>query len=142
MRNLLRITPLALAMCAAGLTGCSKKAQETTPVASEPAAAAAPNPATPAATPAPVAPVAASSPAADPKVVLSEAEAALKAKQYERAALVLLSIQTRNLTEQQSQAAAAQMTRLQKDLAGAVGRGDPQAKAAADLLRRSASGGH
>jgi hypothetical protein len=79
--------------------------------------------------------------APNPSSALSEAEAALKAKEYQRAVQAMLTIQQANLNEQQAQAARNQMTRLQNDLAAAVARGDASAKAAADLLRRSASGG-
>ena len=77
----------------------------------------------------------------NPAAALSAADAALKAREYEQAVQAMLTIQQAQLTEQQAQAARNQMTRLQNDLAAAVARGDAKAKAAADLLRRSASGG-
>jgi hypothetical protein len=69
---------------------------------------------------------------------LAAADAALKTRDYDRAAASILAVQRqKQLTEQQAQAAHNQMVRLQSDLAAAVASGDPKAKAAAELLRRS-----
>ena len=80
-------------------------------------------------------------PPADSSATVAAAEAARKAREYQRSAELLLAIQAQQqLNEQQAQAVQQQMVRLQSDLAGAIARGDAQARAAAELLRRSASG--
>jgi hypothetical protein len=117
--------------------GCSKKqAAEPTP-ALPTAESATPAPTQPTAgtptTPVPV------TRTVEPAAGISATEAALKAKQYEEAAAMLLAVQNQKLTEQQADAARSQMARLQRDLAGALASGDPKAKAAADLLRRSST---
>jgi len=120
--------------------GCGKKQPVATndapaPTPASPADAAATDPASPA--PAPVAQTAA--PVIDPKATVADAEAALKARDYERAAATLLTIQARQqLSEQQAQAVHQRMAELQTSLASAVGSGDPKAIAAANLLRQAA----
>ena len=130
----------AVAVAIVLLASCSKKEEAPPPVAGPEPAAASPA--------APIAPSAGANQGqvntastANPSAALSEADAALKAREYERAVQAMLLVQQANLNEQQAAAARNQMTRLQNDLATAVARGDPRAKAAADLLRRSASGG-
>ena len=67
----------------------------------------------------------------------------MKAHDYEKAVDALLAVQRqRQLSEQQAALYQSQMRTLQRDLAGALARGDPAAKAAADKLRASASGAH
>ena len=126
------------------MAGCGAKEEQPTPSApaqrtdsATVAPQSAPAAASPAAAPIPVQ----IAPAADPKAAMSDIDAAMQAKEYERAIKTMLAVQQAKLTEQQAQAAQSKMIQLQRDLAGAVARGDPQAKAAADLLRRSASGG-
>jgi len=81
-------------------------------------------------------------PAGNAQGALAESEAAIRAKEYEKAAQAMIAMQQAKLNEQQAQAVRSQMIQLQKDLASAISQGDPKAKAAADLLRRSASGSH
>ena len=72
---------------------------------------------------------------------LNDANTALKARDYQKAVEATLAAQRqRALTDQQAAAVRNQMLQLQKDLASAIANGDAKAKAAADLLRRSASG--
>ena len=123
---------LCLLALALSFTACSKKA-ESPPV--PPPTTDAPSQAAPAQ---PAAPVAQS---AVPDAKLTEAQAAMKTRDYEKAVDALMAVQRqRQLSEQQAALYHAQMQALQRDLAGAVARGDPAAKAAADKLRASASG--
>ncbi|MBW8863894.1 MAG: hypothetical protein JF609_03035 [Verrucomicrobia bacterium] len=135
--RLLKATLPAL-IAAAAITGCSKKAEP-------PAAVVAPAAdTTPATAPAPAAPARATAtspiaPSTDLKKSYAEMDAALKAKAYEKAVQAMLAVQQqRQLTEQQAAEARAQMVGLQQNLAAAIASGDPNARAAADLLRRSA----
>ncbi len=65
-------------------------------------------------------------------------DAALKAREYDQAAQTLLLLQRqKDLTDQQAQEVHGRMLRLQADLVGAIERGDPKARAAAEMLRRS-----
>jgi hypothetical protein len=111
------------------LAGCEKKeaatpapAPETTVVVQQEQ---------PQATAAPVAPT----PVA-PDARLAESQAAMKARDYEKAAAALVAMQRARLNEQQAAAAAAQMRQLQRSLADAVASGDPSAIAAANRLRQ------
>jgi hypothetical protein len=120
------------------VVSCKKKEQAVAPTPNEPvtsgqaaASLEAPVPVTQ-----PPEPIVTSS---DANQVLSSAQAALKQKDYEKAAATLLYVQQQRLNDQQADAARAQMVQLQKDLVGAIGAGDPKAKAAADLLRASHS---
>jgi len=136
------------ALMAAGIVaGCSKKQ----PQASDSSAAAAPPTtnaeAAPTATadaqPAPQAPsgpVLDASQMGDAKAAMAEADAALRQKEYEKAVRTMMAIQQAQLNAQQAEAARQQMYSLQRNLANAIAAGDPNAKAAADLLR--ASRGH
>jgi hypothetical protein len=123
-------------LLAAIIAGCGKK--EPAPpaaAAADPGSAAQPA-ADAVAAPSPRAPIPAAS--SDTTATLAAADAALKAREYDRAAAAILVVQhQKQLTEQQAQAAHNQMVRLQRDLAGAIASGDPKAKAAAELLRRS-----
>jgi len=118
--------------------GCKKKEQAVAPAPSEPVPSgqAAASPETPLPVTQPSDPIVASG---DANQVISSAQAALKQKDYEKAAATLLYVQQQRLNDQQADAARAQMVQLQKDLVGAIGAGDPKAKAAADLLRASHS---
>jgi hypothetical protein len=70
---------------------------------------------------------------------LADADAALKAQQYDRAVQSLLAVQNqKQLTDQQAQEARTKMAALQHNLAAASAAGDPNAKAAGEILRRSA----
>jgi hypothetical protein len=129
--------PLACLLAISALfTGCQKQAESQAPPPPAPDAAAQPAaPAQPAAAPA-VRNVA-------PDANLTEAQTAMKAHDYEKAVDALLAVQRqRQLSEQQAALYQSQMRTLQRDLAGALARGDPAAKAAADKLRASASGTH
>lgn len=114
--------------------GCHKKAGGTAIAPPAPAVDTAPAMATtpPAGAPVPV----------DVKQSLAEANAALKSGEYERAAQNLLAVQQSQkqsqLTVQQAKQAYNQMAQLQGSLANAIANGDPGAKAAADLIRKSA----
>ena len=120
---------------AALFTGCKKQAESQSPPPPAPDAAQPAAPAQPAAAPA-VQNVA-------PDAKLTEAQTAMKAHDYEKAVDALLAVQRqRQLSEQQAALYQSQMRALQRDLAGALARGDPAAKAAADKLRASASGAH
>lgn len=130
---------LVLAVCiAAAVVGCSKKKdapQGSAPDTGVSAKAAA------ATQSAPAAQVAAPASTTDATKILNEANAALKAKDYEKAVEATLAAQRqRALTEQQMAAMHNQMLQLQRDLASAIASGDAKAKAAAELLRHSASG--
>lgn len=63
----------------------------------------------------------------------------MQARDYERSASALLAVQQQRqtLTAAQGEALRQQMVILQQNLAAAVASGDPKAKAAADLLRKS-----
>jgi hypothetical protein len=127
-------------------TGC-KKAQptETAPAPTQDNASTAP--ATPNANPtqpANQAQAPAQAPAAptvDTTKAFADVNAALKAKDYQKATDTLLAIQRqRALTEQQAMAVRGQMVQLQGAVAAGLANGDPNAKAAADRLRAEASG--
>ena len=121
-----------------GFCGCKKNDDGA---AASSAAASQASPANPEQSNQASSPSAAAQPAGAPeaKAALADGDAALKARDYERAVADALALQRQQLTEAQSQAAAAQMVRLQRDLATAVASGDPKAKAAADALRASAA---
>jgi hypothetical protein len=120
------------------VVSCKKKEQAVAPTPNEPVTSgqAAASPEAPVPVTQPPEPIVTSS---DANQVLSSAQAALKQKDYEKAAATLLYVQQQRLNDQQADAARAQMVQLQKDLVGAIGAGDPKAKAAADLLRASHS---
>jgi len=126
-------TPLLVLIVTVTIAGCSKK--EVKPVAVVPPvdpSAAAP------ATPVSAAPVASIPVSTDIQKSFAEADAALNAKAYEKAAQNLLAVQRQaQLTEQQAQEAQRRMIGLQQNLAAAIANGDPNAMAAAELLRRS-----
>jgi predicted component of type VI protein secretion system len=127
---------LAVVCIAVAVSGCSKK-KEVSPSASDAAAVEASG----AASAAPANQAVAAPSSVDTTRILNEADAALKAKDYQKAVEAALAAQRQQaLTEQQAAARRIQMLQLQKDLANAIANGDAKAKAAADLLRRSASG--
>jgi hypothetical protein len=79
--------------------------------------------------------------AADTTKILNEGNAALKAKDYEKAVDAALAAQQQKiLTQQQSEALRNQMVQLQQDLVNAIAAGDAKAKAASQRLRQAASG--
>ena len=124
---------LTITLCLA-VVGCGKKSQAPSSNASS--ADTASVTASPAAPPTAVA-------TANPVVVrnvnqsLTEVDAALKAKAYDRAVQALLAVQQQALSEQQAQEAANRMRGLQANLAAAVAAGDANAKAAAERLRQA-----
>jgi hypothetical protein len=128
-------------LAASALTACSKKEAQATP---PPEPAPAPTQATteqPA--PAPEAAPAVSINTVnitDAKAAMTAADQALRARQYEETAKLLLALQAQQLNEKQAAAVRAQMVRFQGALANALADGDQNAKAAADALRASASG--
>jgi hypothetical protein len=129
----------ACLVLAALLVGCSKHKDESaaappaTPVASAPVA---PDSGAAATDPAAQAPVLDSSQmTGDPKVALADADAAVRQKEYEKAARLMLAIQQAQLDQQQAAAAHQQMVAFQRSLANAVANGDPNAKAAVEVLR-------
>src|SRR5438067_847342 len=126
---------LAIAAAAVVVSGCKKPeaAQATATPENNPANAST----TPAPTPAPAAELAApvqQQPVAvvDPSSGLSQANQALKAKDYDKAAATLLAIQQQQLNDQQAAAVHQQMVKLQSALVSAISSGDPNAKAAGD----------
>jgi hypothetical protein len=111
------------------LSGCGKKEAATPAPAPETTAVVQQEQPQP--TAAPVAP-----PPAAPDARLAESQAAIKARDYEKAAAALIDMQRARLNEQQAAAAAAQMRQLHKSLADAVASGDPRAIEAANRLRQ------
>jgi|GEM_PF-2663747 len=120
-------TLLVLALSA----GCGKKAAQA-PAPETPAATAEAVPAAPAGTPAPVQP-------APGNASLADAQAAMKAGDFNRAATVLTTLQSpaARLTPEQAAAVQKQMQALQASLVGAAASGDPNAKAAIQRLRQA-----
>ena len=71
---------------------------------------------------------------------LAQAQAALQARDYQKAVEATLGLaQQRQMTPEQARAAQNQMLQLQQALALAVNSGDLRAKAAADTLRQAAA---
>jgi len=68
---------------------------------------------------------------------IPEVQAAIKSKDYDKAASMLLNLQRAPMTDEQSMQVLNQMRQFQQNLAGAVVSGDPNAKAAAARLRQS-----
>jgi hypothetical protein len=129
------------------IAGCSKKsepapaAQTTTPDAAAAAPAAAPETAAAdaAAAPQPGPVLDTSQMEGNAKIAMAEADAALRQKEYEKAVRTMLAIQQAQLNAQQAEAARQQMNALQRNLAAGVATGDPQAIAAAQILRAAHS---
>lgn len=73
---------------------------------------------------------------------VEDANRALKRKDYETAAVDLLKMQysQKPMTDDQAWARKRAMADLQRELGEALAKGDPKAKAAAELLRSSAAG--
>jgi hypothetical protein len=126
---------LAGAWLAAGLGGCGKK---DAPAAAAESAATNPVPA-PGAGAAPAVNQPGLPATTDANASLAAAQAALQARDYERAAVALLAVQQiqQPLTAAQGEALRNQMVQLQQSVANGLASGDPKAKAAADLLRKS-----
>jgi hypothetical protein len=130
-------TILLLLITVAVVTNCSKK--ETKPTAAAPTVEMDSN-ASAAAANTPAAPQAVIPASTDINQSFADADAALKVKAYDKAVQNLLAVQNqRQLTEQQAQEARNRMVGLQRNLAAAIAEGDPNAKAAAEMLRRSAT---
>jgi hypothetical protein len=127
------------------VSACSKKAdQAQSPATTDtpPAAAAAPAeaPATDAAAqPAPGPVLDTSQMTGDAKRAIADADAALRQREYEKAVRTMLAVQQAQLNAQQAEAARQQMIALQRNLANAVASGDPNAAAAAAVLRAAHS---
>jgi hypothetical protein len=134
-------TILLFVVALTAATGC-KKAQPTEPAPAPENASTAP--ATPNANPnqpANQAPAQAPAvPTVDTTKAFADMNTALKAKDYQKATDTLLVLQRKPLTDQQAIAVHGQMVQLQGAVAAGVASGDPNAKAAADRLRASASG--
>lgn len=78
------------------------------------------------------------SPSTDVKQSLADVDAALKAKAYVKAVQTMLAIrQQAQLTDQEAQEAHNRMVEIQSSLASSIANGDPNAKAAAEILRQS-----
>ena len=131
----------AVAVCGfAFLVGCGKKVTQTpTPpntavsalAADQAAQLAAPN------TPVPPAEVPGTS-----QATLAEAQAAWKAKEYDKAAAMMVSLQTpagRSVTPEQAAAIQNKMRQFQQDLMGASASGDANARAAIQRLRAAST---
>ena len=112
------------------LPGCKKK-EETSAAPPVP-------PANAESAASPVAAPAANAPATfDANKYFADTDAALKAKEYDKAVQSLFALQQQRLTDQQAQAAHNRMIQIQSSLAGAVLSGDPRARAAAEMIRNS-----
>lgn len=123
---------LALLAC----VGCSKKAEPPPAPATATTAPATETPPADAAAQAPTGPALDSSQmVGDPKAAIAAADAALKQREYEKAVRTMLAVQQAQLNEQQAALAHQQMINLQRNLAGAIANGDPNAIAAGELLR-------
>ena len=117
-----------LAVAASG--GCKKKSpQASTPLDSTATAAQNPNPGGQAQTDAAAPVFTASS--------IPQVQAAIKAKDYDKAAAMLITLQRAPMNGEQSMAVLNQMRQFQKDVAMGVASGDANAKAAAARLRQS-----
>jgi hypothetical protein len=142
MSNRIWLWHLGVLILCAALLGCSKKDQpapaQPTSTAAAPAADAQPADATAQQPSGPV--LDASQMTGDPKAAMAEADAAIRQREYEKAVRTMLAIQQANLNAQQAAQAHQQMLNLQRNLANAVASGDPNAKAAVEILR--ASRGH
>lgn len=138
-RGNLIVPAAALLVAAAVMCGCSKKAdQSSAPQPAAPEVAATPAQGTPAADAAaqpPSGPVLDASQMGDAKQAMADADAALRQRNYEKAVRTMLAIQQAQLTAQQAEAARQQMYSLQRNLANAIASGDPNAAAAAEILR-------
>ncbi len=130
-------TVLCAVVLLAVLTGCGKK-ESPAPLPESSPTTTAPALGQPAVVSAPTAP-ASVAPSTDASASLAAAKAAMQAKDYEQAAAALLAVQKMRqpLTTEQGQAVRNQVIQLQQNLAAGVASGDPKAKAAADLLRKS-----
>jgi hypothetical protein len=75
----------------------------------------------------------------DVKQSLAQVDSSLNANDYTKAVQTLLAVQNqKQLTDQQTQEAQTKMKGVQRILATAIAAGDPNAKAAGELLRSSA----
>jgi hypothetical protein len=137
-----KVLPIALLLAAVVVAGCSKKQEAATtapvpePVAAVPAES---TPADAAAQPPPGPVLDTSQMTGDAKRAMADADAALRQREYEKAVRTMLAIQAAQLNAQQAEAANQQMIALQRNLAAAVANGDPNAAAAAAVLRAAHS---
>ena len=126
-KNLLTIIAIATLVA---MSGCSKKEKTTTAPLTPPVEPATATPAIPT--------TANSSVPVDPSKLFADADAALKANAYDRAAQALIAAQAqKTLTEQQAIEAQNRMIGLQRSLADGVARGDASAIAAANIIRQA-----
>ena len=137
--------PLVALSVAILLSACSKKSEASAPASGDAQATTAPAAPDPQAQ-APEAPRAPSGPVLDTtqlagnaKQAMADADAALRQREYEKAVRTMLAIQQAQLSAQQAEAARQQMIVLQRNLANAVASGDPNAAAAAQILRAGRS---
>jgi hypothetical protein len=128
----LKLCACVLSVCILLLAGCKKKedASGSTPVDTNTNVTAQ------------TAPAAEASPAPSPVELnssIAEIQKARETKDYDKAADVFLSMgqRKRPLPPAQAEIANREMQRFQGELAAAIARGDPRAKAAADKLRQA-----
>jgi len=136
-------TILFFLLALATVTGCKKsQPTETAPQNSSAPAPSTPAPANTTASPnQPATPQAQAASTVDTTKAFTDVNAALKARDYQKATDNIMAIQRLpNLTDQQAAAVRGQMVELQKAVAAGLANGDPNAKAAADQLRAQASG--
>jgi PBP1b-binding outer membrane lipoprotein LpoB len=133
-RFLLSSLQLTAAIAILALAGCSKKSEPSTQADATTATAATnANPTDQGQAAAPV--QAAPSRPLDFKPI----QAAVQAKQYDKAAEDLIALQRAPLTPEQSAALQNQMRAFQRSLISAVSSGDPNAQAAIQRLREAAA---
>jgi hypothetical protein len=136
--------PLVAVSVAMLLSACSKKAEAPASPSGDAQATTAAAPSSEAQAPdaqqAPSGPVLdASQMAGNAKQAMADADAAFRQREYEKAVRTMLAIQQAQLNAQQAEAARQQMITLQRNLAAAVASGDPNAAAAAQILRAGRS---
>jgi hypothetical protein len=127
-----------IAICSAAfLSGCGKKATETAPAVDTNAAAAAIAEPAPAPAPAP-----APTTVSPGQASYEAAQAAVKQKDYDHAAEIMLALQQQMRqakTPDEANAIANQMRNFQQQLMSAASAGDPKAMAAVQRLRQAST---
>lgn len=131
---------LATAVCGLVLlAGCGKK-ETAAPASTNAAVEIPPAPAAQPAAPQAPAPVAVAP--ADSQGALNQAQAAMNAKNYDKAAELMINLQLTSkqpLTAEQATAVANKMRELQQYVMGGVASGDPNAIAAAKRIRAAST---
>jgi hypothetical protein len=123
-------TTILVLIVSVAIVGCSKKEEKPSAAASSDT-----NVSVVAATLAPHA----DDVSTDIKQSLAEVDASLSANDYAKAVQTLLAVQNqRQLTDQQAQEAQTKMKGVQSVLSAAIAAGNPNAKAAGEMLRSSA----